>query len=174
MNAPAPAAAGPLLHRAEPVLVVLGLVLAWEIATRSGVLPGQDFPPATEIASALGADLAGAERWGGIAASMSAWALGMILVIVVGVPVGMLLGASEPSYRASRLTLEFVRTLPAIAALPLLLFIHGIGQELTVTIVVLAALWPLLIQSMYGMRDVDPVAVATARVYGNEIGRAPV
>ncbi|MEQ3553773.1 ABC transporter permease subunit [Pseudonocardia nematodicida] len=159
-----------LVSRAEPALVVVAVILVWEVCTRTGILPGQDFPPATEIGAALLADLRGADLWNGIASSMSAWALGMALVTAVGVPVGMLLGASELSYRASYLTLEFVRTLPAIAALPLLLFIYGIGQQLTVVIVVLAALWPLLIQSMYGMRDVDPVAVATARVYG--IGRA--
>jgi len=144
----------------------LGLAAAWQLVSQLEVLPSEDFPPVTEILSALVADLQTSDLWAGVAASMTAWLLGMLLVISIGVPVGMLLGRSSISYRLSYLTLEFIRTIPGIAALPLLLFTYGIGQELTVAFVVLAALWPLLIQTMYGMRDIDPVAVATVRVYG--------
>jgi len=158
-----------VLRWVEPTLAVVALALVWELASRTGILPREDFPPVTHIASAWFHDIVGPELWAGIAASMTAWAIGMAIVVVVGVPLGMLLGTSKISYQMSYLTLEFIRTLPAIAALPLLLFIYGIGQELTVALVVLAALWPLLIQSMYGMHDVDPIAVSTARVYG--VGR---
>ncbi|WP_183408258.1 ABC transporter permease [Nocardioides pocheonensis] len=130
------------------------------------VLPREDFPPVTAILQALVSDLQTSELWAAVGASMEAWVLGMLVVVSIGVPVGMLLGASSISYRMSYLTLEFVRTIPGIAALPILLFIYGIGQDLTVSFVVLAALWPLLIQAMYGMRDVDPVAIETAKVYG--------
>lgn len=155
-----------VLRWSEPALVVLGVVLAWEITARSGLLPTEDFPPATAIFRAFASDLRHADLWVGIRASMEAWLLGMLIVVVVGVPVGMLLGASTICYRLSYLTLEFVRTLPGIAALPILMFAYGVGQPLVIALVVLAGLWPLLIQSMYGMHDVDPVAVATAQVYG--------
>jgi NitT/TauT family transport system permease protein len=161
--------AGSVLRWGEPALAVIALALVWELASRTGLLPREDFPPVTDILSAWLRDLTGPTLWSGIASSMTAWAVGMGIVVVVAVPLGMLLGASKVSYQMSYLTVEFVRTLPAIAALPLLLFIYGIGQELAVALVVLAALWPLLIQSMYGMHDVDPIAVSTARVYG--VGR---
>lgn len=154
------------LRWSEPASVVLGMVLAWELATRSGLLPTEDFPPATAIFGAFLSDVQGPDLWVGVGASMEAWALGMLIVVAVGVPVGMLLGASAISYKLSYLTLEFVRTLPGIAALPILMFAYGVSQQLVIALVVLAGLWPLLIQSMYGMHDVDPVAVATAKVYG--------
>jgi NitT/TauT family transport system permease protein len=154
------------LRWSEPAAVVLGMVLTWELAARSGLLPTEDFPPATAIFGAFLSDVQGPGLWVGVGASMEAWALGMLIVVAVGVPVGMLLGASAISYKLSYITLEFVRTLPGIAALPILMFAYGVSQQLVIALVVLAGLWPLLIQSMYGMHDVDPVAVATAKVYG--------
>lgn len=154
---------------AEPTLVVVALGAFWQAVSVLNVLPSEDFPPATAILQALVNDLQTSELWAAVGASMESWLLGMLLVVSIGVPVGMLLGASSIPYRMSYLTLEFIRTIPGIAALPLLLFTYGIGQELTVSFVVLAALWPLLIQAMYGMRDIDPVAIETAKVYG--VGR---
>jgi len=155
-----------VLRWAEPAVVVLGLALVWEVVSRTGILPTEDFPPATGILGAFLTDIRSAELWTGIGASMRAWALGMVIVIALGVPGGMLLGASSISYRLTYLTIEFIRTLPGIAALPILMFAYGVGQPLVISLVVLAGIWPLLIQSMYGMRDIDPVAVATAKVYG--------
>ncbi|MWA04931.1 ABC transporter permease subunit [Actinomadura sp. LD22] len=157
------------LRWAEPGGVVVVAVLAWEITSRAGLLPRRDFPPATRILSAFLTDIRQRELWTGVGASMRAWVLGMLVIIAIGVPVGMLLGSSSVSYKLTYLTLEFIRTLPGIAALPILMFAYGVGQPLVISLVVLAGIWPLLIQSMYGMHDIDPVAVATAKVYG--VGR---
>ncbi|TWH44229.1 ABC-type nitrate/sulfonate/bicarbonate transport system permease component [Rhodococcus rhodochrous J38] len=155
-----------MLGRSEPVAVVIGAVLVWELAARFGLLPPKDFPPATLIARAFLADLRSAELWTGITASLEAWGIGMLIVIALALPAGVLLGSSAITYRLSYLSLEFIRTLPAIAALPILMFTYGVSQQLVVALVVLAGLWPLLIQTMYGMHDVDPIAIASAKVYG--------
>ncbi|WP_280460042.1 ABC transporter permease [Nocardia carnea] len=146
--------------------VVIGAVLVWELTARSGLLPPEDFPAATTISRAFLADLRSAELWDGIRASLEAWGIGMLIVVAIALPAGMLLGASVITYRLSYLTLEFIRTLPGIAALPILMFTYGVSQQLVVALVVLAGLWPLLIQTMYGMHDVDPIAIASAKVYG--------
>lgn len=158
-----------IVRAGEPALVVLALIAVWETVARLELIPREDFPLASTIGAAFIGDLQSSALWQGVAASMQAWGLGMLIVVAVGVPTGMLLGASTISYRLSYLTLEFIRTLPGIAALPLLLFVFGIGLELTVALVVLAALWPVLIQSMYGMRDIDPISVAATQVFG--VGR---
>jgi ABC-type nitrate/sulfonate/bicarbonate transport system permease component len=62
--------------------------------------------------------------------------------------------------------LEFVRTVPSIAALPLLILLLGISLRLAVVMVLAGALWPVLIQTMYGVQDVDPAAKDVGRAYG--------
>lgn len=155
-----------LSRRLEPAAVTLAFVALWELFSRSGVTSRHDVPPATKIAKALFEDVQHRAVWSGVGESMKAWGIGLAIVIVVGVPVGLLLGLSRLAYRAVRPTLDFVRTVPSIAGLPILLFIYGIGLRLNVVLVLIAAIWPLLVQSMYGAHDVDPVARDTARVYG--------
>ena len=154
------------LRRLEPALVILVLLAAWELLSRTGVLSREDFPPVTAIASSFFDDVQTTALWDSVAASIGAWLVGMAIVIAVGIPAGLLLGASSLAYRASHFTLEFIRTIPSIAALPLLMFVYGVSFQLTLMLVVLTALWPLLIQTMYGMHDVDPVTRDTGKAYG--------
>jgi ABC-type nitrate/sulfonate/bicarbonate transport system permease component len=135
------------------------------------VLPSS-IPAPGAIVSSLASDMQTSRLWDGVLDSVGAWAIGLGIVVVVGVPVGVLLGSSRVLYAATRHTVEFLRMIPSIAALPLLVFVYGVGFQLTVVLVVLTALWPLLLQSMYGVHDVDPVARDTARVYG--LGRVRV
>jgi ABC-type nitrate/sulfonate/bicarbonate transport system permease component len=107
--------------------------------------------------------------WTSIATTMTAWAIGIVVCILIAVPGGLLLGSSTLSYNLSYLSLEFVRTVPSTAAIPLLILIYGSGLELAIARVVLGAVWPLLISTMYGVHDVDPIALEAAKVYG--VGR---
>lgn len=144
-------------------LLVLGL---GEALIRGGVLSSPELPPPSVIAQALYRDVQHAEVWSALGATMTAWAVGLGAVIVAGVPVGMLLGLNRIAYAATQPTLEFIRTIPSIAGLPLLILFFGISMRLAVLMVFLGALWPVLIQTMYGVRDVDPVTKEVGRVYG--------
>lgn len=161
-----------VLRVAEPLAVVVVLLAAWEAISRGGLVNKQDLPPVTTVLKAFFEDLQTSELWSSVGNTALGWGIGLGIVIAVGVPLGALLGSSRIAYRASNLTLEFVRTIPSIAALPLLILIYGTQLKLTVVLVVLTALWPLLINTMYGMHDVDPVARETARVYG--LGRVRI
>ena len=162
-SAPRPGWGGPLVTVAEPALVVVAVLAVWEVLARAGVLPGSISAPGA-IVSSLASDVQTSRLWDGVLASVGAWAVGLGIVVVVGVPVGVILGSSRVLYAATRHTVEFLRMIPSIAALPLLVLVYGVGFKLTVVLVVLTALWPLLLQSMYGVHDVDPVARDTARV----------
>jgi NitT/TauT family transport system permease protein len=161
---------GPLVTVTEPALVVVAVLAVWEVLARAGVLPSS-VPAPGAIVSSLASDVQTSRLWDGVLASVGAWAVGLGIVVVIGVPVGVILGSSRVLYAATRHTVEFLRMIPSIAALPLLILVYGIGFKLTVVLVVLTALWPLLLQSMYGVHDVDPVARDTARVYGLGRGR---
>jgi NitT/TauT family transport system permease protein len=157
------------LRTVEPLMCVVVLLAIWEIASRTGLVYEPSLPPPTTIAKALIDDVQTSTLWTSVWLTVKAWLLGMAIVLGLGLPLGALIGMSKILSRASLLTLEFIRAIPAIAALPVLVLIYGVGFKLTVVLVVLGALWPLLIQTMYGVQDVDPVARDAARVYG--VGR---
>jgi ABC-type nitrate/sulfonate/bicarbonate transport system permease component len=151
---------------AEPLLVVLLFLAVWEIASRTGLVSTRDVPPISTILATMVLDLQTPQLWHGVGVTMGAWALGLAVVVVVAVPIGIVLGTSHIAYRSTYLTLEFFRTIPSIAALPILVFLYGTGFQLTLVLVIITAIWPLLIQTTHGVHDVDPVMKDMGRVYG--------
>ena len=78
----------------------------------------------------------------------------------------MIIGSSRWVYRAFRVPIEFLRPIPSVALIPLAVLIYGTGLESKVFLAAFASFWPLLIQTIYGVQDVDPVATDTARSFG--------
>jgi ABC-type nitrate/sulfonate/bicarbonate transport system permease component len=143
--------------------VVLGLL---EVASRTDVLPSGSFPPVSEIFAELGRLLGTEEFRSAVFQTLRGWAVAMVIAIVIAVPLGLAIGATRIGYLLSRVTIDFLRPVPSVALIPLLVLIYGTRPELKITLAVFGAVFPLLFQAMYGIRDVDPVAKDTARAYG--------
>lgn len=145
------------------VLITLGCL---ELASRTGALPRQWFPPVTEMYAELARLVVGLPLWVEVGRTLSGWAAGLLIATVLAVPAGMLLGASAPAFRLVRVVIEFLRPVPSVALIPLAVLVLGTGLETKVFLVAFATFWPILFQTIYGVRDVDPVATDTARSYG--------
>ena len=167
----APAGPRPRRRRGVPqaVLGLVGLlilVLLVEILPRIGVLPREYFPPSSEIGSALG-DLVGTtEFWTAVGDTMQGWAIGLAIAAVAGVVLGILIGSSRFTREFTASTIEFLRPIPSVALIPIAVLLFGVAIESKLMLVVYAAFWQVLIQVLYGVQDVDPVAQDTARAYG--------
>jgi ABC-type nitrate/sulfonate/bicarbonate transport system permease component len=149
-----------------PLLTTAAALVLIELLTRSGRVPSESFPPVSEVFRTL-ADEARTERfWRAVGDTLEGWALGLGIAAAWAIPAGVLLGSSWYAYRATRGIVEFLRPIPSVALVPLAVLVYGTGMDSKVFLVVFAASWPLLIQTLYGVRDVDPVAVDTARAYG--------
>ena len=81
-------------------------------------------------------------------------------------PAGILIGSSRWAYRALRVPIEFLRPIPSVALIPLAVLVYGTGLQSKVFLAAFASFWPMLIQTIYGVQDVDPVATDTARSFG--------
>ncbi|MCX6502493.1 MAG: ABC transporter permease [Microbacterium sp.] len=95
--------------------------------------------------------------------SLIAIGLGLLVSIVVGVALGVALGLFRVAAEATSPVLQFLRYLPAVALLPLAIQLIGIGLEMRVTIIVLGAVWPILLNTMDGVRGVSPALRDVAR-----------
>ena len=103
--------------------------------------------------------------WTAIPHTLEGWAIGLAIAIAIAVPVGLALGFNEVLYRAARPVIEFLRPVPSVALIPLAILIYGTGLQSKVFLVAFAATWPLLIQTIYGARDLDPLQLETARSF---------
>jgi ABC-type nitrate/sulfonate/bicarbonate transport system permease component len=149
-----------------PVVAVLCALALWELVVRAGLLSETSFPPMTETVAELVRQLGTGDFWSAVANTLQGWALGLGLAILLGVPAGILVGSSRLAYRALRVPIEFLRPIPSVALIPLAVLVYGTGLESKVFLAVFASFWPLFVQTLYGVQDVDPVVTDTARSFG--------
>jgi len=96
--------------------------------------------------------------------SLQHFAIGYALAGLFGVGVGALLWKFARVGRAVSPVLYFVYVIPTAALLPAIMAIMGIGGSMQITIIVLAAVWPTMLNTLDGMRGIDPIKLDTARV----------
>lgn len=141
------------------------LLITWQVAVVVDIIPRAAIAAPTDIVVALGAMFVTPTFWSSFGATMFNWGTGLGIAIVIAVPLGMLLGASTRVYRMFRFTIDFLRTIPPVALIPLVLLIFGATPVMAIVLIVFGASWPLLLQAMYGVHEVDPVARDVARSY---------
>jgi ABC-type nitrate/sulfonate/bicarbonate transport system permease component len=145
---------------------LVALVALVEILPRVGVLPREYFPTSSEIGSALADQVAQATFWTAVLDTLEGWALGLAIAAVAGVVLGILIGSSRFTRELTSSTIEFLRPIPSVALIPIAVLLFGTEIESKLLLVVYASFWQVLIQVLYGVQDVDPVAQDTARAYG--------
>lgn len=142
------------------------LAAASEVVGRAGIVDRGFLPPASAIvarAAVLGGDTAFlSDLW----TTIRSWAIGLAIAVGGAVPLGVLLGSVPVLNTAVRAIVEFLRPIPSVALIPLVSLILGTGTRTEVTLIVYAAAWPVLFNTIYGLQDVDPVAKETVRAYG--------
>ena len=154
---------------APPVVAVLLLLALWEAVVRAGLIPETSIPPATSAIGELASQVSQAAMWKAVGNTLEGWVIGLGLAVLLGVPAGILIGSSRWAYRALRVPIEFLRPIPSVALIPLAVLVYGTGLQSKVFLATFASFWPLLIQTIYGVQDVDPVATDTARAF--QLGR---
>ena len=154
---------------APPVVAVLLLLALWEVVVRAGLIPETSIPPATSAIGELASQVSQAAMWKAVGNTLEGWVIGLGLAVLLGVPAGILIGSSRWAYRALRVPIEFLRPIPSVALIPLAVLVYGTGLQSKVFLATFASFWPMLIQTIYGVQDVDPVATDTARAF--QLGR---
>jgi ABC-type nitrate/sulfonate/bicarbonate transport system permease component len=147
-------------------LAAIGLSLViWEALVEGGVLSSAAVATPLATGKALGPLLGSAPFWTALRATAYSWALGLAISILIAVPAGLLLGASDLAYRLFRTMIDFLRTIPPVALVPLVLLLYGATQRMALVLIVFGTVWSVLLQSMYGVHQVDVVVRDVARSY---------
>jgi len=98
---------------------------------------------------------------------ISLWRLviGLAVAVVVGIPAGLLLGLSGTAERAAAPLVQFVRMISPLSWAPIAVAVFGIGNEPVIFLIAVAAVWPVLINTVAGVRAVDPGFLDVARSF---------
>lgn len=162
MRLRAPSRASVLL----PALSIAAALGVWELVSRTGVVAARDLPAMSTSFSTLWSIVQTGSFWTALLETIRGWALGLIIAATLAIPLGIALGSSDFAAAAFRVPIEFLRPIPSAALIPLLVLTLGTNVRSEVFLAAFGAFWPLLVQTMYGVRDVDPLALDTGRSFG--------
>lgn len=144
---------------------VVSALAAWELLTRLGIIPPNAIPSATQVLGAFAAQLVTATFWMSVWQTISVALAGLLLIVVIAGPLALAIGLIRPVAESTWFLIEFLKPIPPIALIPLGLLLWGPSPGMKLFLIVLGAIWPLLTQLVYGVREVNGVAEDMARSY---------
>jgi NitT/TauT family transport system permease protein len=139
---------------------------AYEAVARTGYFPAVLMPPLPKIASTLVAVLLDGTMLGHAFSTLYRVLVGMTLAVVVGLPLGILMGRFKPVENFFLPLASALMPIPSLAWVPLFLLWFGLGNTVAILIVFYAALFPMLLNSWSGVRAVNPLWLRAAGAMG--------
>lgn len=148
------------------VLILSGLCLLWESSAQLGLISGVLAPPPSAIARELFAMTTDGMLGRHLGATLSRLGVGFILGATVGIGLGLAMGWSSRLRHAFDPIVAAIHPIPKIALFPLLIALLGIGEASKVSAIGIGAFFPALLNTVAGVRSINPIQIDLARNYG--------
>lgn len=142
------------------------LVLVWQFASTWWISLQPLLPPPTDVAAAAVDLLSRGTLQKDVVASLRRVGVALLFALIIGIPLGAALGASARVAFSLEPVVNFIRPIPPLAWIPLSIMWFGIGDAQNEFIIFLAAIFPILLNAMDGVRNVDTQLVRAAKTLG--------
>lgn len=147
-------------------LIFALLLVIWELGSRATPALQLYFPPVSEVLGALAQSLLSGPMISHLAVTVRRFLQGYFLAALVGVGIGVVLGYFRFFHDLLAMVIEFLRPMPSVAIIPVAVLMLGIGDSMIVAVTVYATLWPVLINTIDGVRHIENVLIQTGRTFG--------
>lgn len=150
-------------------LGIIGIILfflGWELASRLHILNPFYFPPFSQILVKGYELFADGSIWEHMRFSLTNFSIGFVISVVLGVIIGVPMGWYRSLSRTFDPLLSGIYATPLIALLPLIIMIFGLGPVSKIIMTILAAVFPILINTMTGIANTDHRLITMARAFG--------
>ncbi|MGQ5259900.1 ABC transporter permease [Micromonospora sp. ZYX-F-536] len=154
---------GKVLHRG---VAIIALAAIWEVTPRLGLVDRVFLPPLSEVLVAWWELLRTGQLAEHVGASLTRSLAGLGLAVLTAIPLGLLIGWYRPLAELLSPLLEVFRNTAALALLPVFVLILGLGETSKIALVLYACSWPILLNTIAGVKGVDPLLIRSARSMG--------
>lgn len=150
-----------------PGWIVFALVLLiWELGSRNNPALQPYLPPVSRIFSSLGELIFSGLIINHLMITLSRFLQGYLLAASIAVILGTVLGYFRLAHSLFEAVIEFLRPMPSVAIIPVAVLLLGIGDAMIVAVTVYASLWPVLINTIDGVRYIERTLIDTGRTFG--------
>ncbi len=153
-------------HPVVRVLALAGLLVLWELVTRTGRVPSLFLPSPLDVIQSGVEMLRSGELVTDVLTSLRRVVLGVGLGALGGVSVGLAIGISRLAEAVGNPLIAATFPIPKIALLPLLILWLGIGEASKVAVITLGVFFPMAINTYAGVRSADPLLIRAAVSFG--------
>lgn len=166
-------------ERARDLLTYLALpavlVATWHFSVVAGLVPQERVPAPAEVGMTLvdlvfsnsgAAGRYSGDWWQHAPASLVRVYAGFALAALLAVPVGIGIGLSRTFERVVDPTIQLLRNIPITGFVPIALVLFGFGDRMAIYVIALAAFFPAVVNTTYGVRQIPPSFVRSARMMG--------
>lgn len=145
--------------------LVLILLAIWEVLSRTKQVNPIFLPPVTKVFLTFGTLLINYRIWIEISATLGRCFSGYIIACLIGIPIGIFMGRSVKFFNLLEPLVEILRPIPSAAIIPVAILFLGIENTMKIFVIVFACLWPILINTMDGVKSIDRVLIETGKTF---------
>ncbi|MFC0341743.1 ABC transporter permease [Paracoccus niistensis] len=146
--------------------LLTGFVVLWQVSATQGWVNPAVFPPLDSIAAALWKGLASGALLDDIAISLQRSGIAFAAAVALGIPLGLFMGQIAAVERALDPILQLFRQTSALALYPVFILLLGLGEASKVFVIFWATLFPILLATIGGVKQVDRKLIEMARTFG--------
>lgn len=160
----------PRLDALTQWIVPVALLAVWQIASVAGFIPARVMPAPSDVAIAGWKLVLSGELGKNIWVSFWRASVGFLIGGGIGFAFGLANGLSKLSNQLTDTTLQMVRNVPHLALIPLVILWFGIDESAKLFLVALGVFFPIYLNTLHGIRTVDPQLIEMGRIYGMSNG----
>lgn len=150
----------------ERSAALIAFLLLWELLPRLGIVSSAYLSPPTQVVVAIAKLVESGELWKHLGASALRSISGLLLAVLGGIVAGFAIGWFRRIERIVDPLFQLLRQVSAFALFPVFMLFLGIGESSKIAIVVWAAFWPVLLNTISGVKQVERVFIDSARTMG--------
>jgi sulfonate transport system permease protein len=160
------AARAPNLDSLVPWILPVAIIVIWQVACTTGYVSVRVLPAPSDVALAAWKSLRSGELQQNIWVSFWRATIGFVIGGGIGFALGLANGLSPLSDRLTDATLQMIRNIPHLAMIPLVILWFGIDEAAKLFLVALGVFFPIYLNTLHGIRTVDPQLIEMGRIYG--------
>jgi ABC-type nitrate/sulfonate/bicarbonate transport system permease component len=153
------------MKKTSGIILILFLLGLWELFSQYEIVNSVFLPPFSKVISTFFVKIFDTNFLTDVLMTIIRCLSGFMMASIIGILIGLLMGQSKKIYYLFEPLVEILRPIPSAAVIPVAILFLGIGDEMKIFVIFFACLWPILINSMDGARNIDPLIIDTAHTF---------